>query len=257
MTVWEEPVEVPSPRAGSPDAPEVLMALREADLRMVGYLSNASNHTLYCDLGDTGMAAVYKPRAGERPLWDFPSGTLCQREVAAYVVSEALGWGLVPPTLLRAGPAGDGSVQLFIPHDPRRHYFALVEERRHHPALARIALFDLLINNTDRKGSHVLLGEADERLYGIDHGLTFHPQPKLRTVIWELGGTRIASGWRSDLEHLARILIDDTHPVTGQLCELLSAQEVAILGSRAARLQTLEALPGLPDDRRSYPWPPL
>ncbi|MPZ86789.1 MAG: SCO1664 family protein [Nitriliruptorales bacterium] len=257
MTAHEDAVEVPRPRAGRPEDPAVLTALRQADLRPIGYLTNASNHTLYCELGDSGLAAVYKPQSGERPLWDFPLGSLCRREVAAYVVSEALGWALVPPTVLREGPVGMGSAQLFVPHDPRLHYFALVEDRRHHPTLARMALFDLLVNNTDRKGSHVLLGEEDGRLYGIDHGLTFHPQPKLRTVIWELAGMRVDPRCRTDLGHLAETLTGDAGPVTGELCELLSAQEVARCAARAARLRTIRALPEATEDSRSYPWPPL
>lgn len=240
--------------------PEHAQALLETgELVPIGYLANASNSTFYCEVGgaDSGVAAVYKPRAGERPLWDFPSGTLCQREVAARVVSEALGWHLVPPTILRDGPMGVGSVQLFVPHDPREHYFELVEDARYHPELALIVLFDLLVNNTDRKGSHVLLGEQDGRLHGIDHGVTFHPQPKLRTVIWELGGRRVDDGPRRDLARVAEALATTGGPLTAELCELLSAREVAITAARAEALTTIRALPKLPRDRRPYPWPPL
>lgn len=254
-----EPGEV-VPAPVTPVAPaDPLALLRQADLQPVGYLANASNSTFYCEVDgpDSGVAAVYKPQAGERPLWDFPSGTLCRREVAAYVVSSAVGWDLVPPTVLRDGPMGLGSVQLFIPHDPRRHYFVLVEQERYHRELALFVLFDLLVNNTDRKGSHVLLGEADGRLHGIDHGVTFHTQPKLRTVIWDLGGRRVEAPIRADLARIAEELATDGGSLTTQLCELLSAREVAATTQRAEALIRLKSLPRVPSDRRPYPWPPL
>ncbi len=233
--------------------------LRTAELVPIGYLRSASNHTLYCEVGgpDSGVAAVYKPRAGERPLWDFPSGTLCRREVAADVVSRFLGWDLVPPTVLRDGPLGLGSVQLFVPHDPSQHYFTLVEDEAHHPALARMALFDMVTNNTDRKGGHVLLADADGRLWGIDHGVTFHVQPKLRTVIWDLGGTPVDPAWSDDLCRLAAAVGTAGDPLTAQLADLLSAEELALLAVRAERFATLRTLPTIPEDRRPYPWPPI
>lgn len=236
-----------------------LQALTEGELRPRGFLANASNHTLLCQVGaaEDGMHAVYKPSSGERPLWDFPTGTLCRREVAAYVVSRALGWDLVPPTVLRDGPLGLGSVQLFIPHDPRLHYFALVQEERFHRELARMAVFDLLTNNTDRKGSHVLLNEDDNRLYGIDHGVTFHPQPKLRTVIWELGGTPLQDGWRRDLSRLAEHLRAEGSPLFQELCSLLSTREIAVTAARAEALSHTRTLPDIEEEQRPYPWPPL
>ncbi len=239
------------------DAPMTMLA--EAELGLVGYLAGASNSTFYCEVGgsDSGVAAVYKPRAGEQPLWDFPGGTLCRREVAAYVVSQALGWNLVPPTVLRDGPMGVGSAQLFVPHDPRQHYFVLVEEERYHPELALMVLLDLLINNTDRKGSHVLLGDEDGRLHGIDHGVTFHPQAKLRTVIWDLGGRRVEPAVREDLRRVAEALSTTNGELTAQLCDLLSSREVAVTAARAEALTRIKALPTAPMDRRPYPWPPL
>jgi uncharacterized repeat protein (TIGR03843 family) len=249
---------VPAPVSPAAVA-DPLALLAEADLQPVGYLANASNSTFYCEVdgAHSGVAAVYKPQAGERPLWDFPSGTLCRREVAAYVVSRALGWDLVPPTVLRNGPLGLGSVQLFVPHDPRRHYFVLVDDERYHRELALFVLYDLLVNNTDRKGSHVLLGEADGRLHGIDHGVTFHVQPKLRTVIWDLGGRKVDASARSDAARVAEELNTDGAPLTIQLCELLTAAEVAVTAQRAEALTRLRSLPRVPTDRRPYPWPPL
>lgn len=231
--------------------------LESAPLTVRGRIANASNRTLLVTAqGDAGeVAAIYKPRSGERPLWDFPDGTLCQREVAAAVVSDLLGWGVVPPTVLRNGPLGEGSVQLFVPHDPRRHYFVLVDDEHHHPALARLAVFDLLTNNADRKASHVLLGR-DGRVVGCDHGLCFHPEPKLRTVIWELGGHPIPAAWREDLRRLATLLTDDDDEAA-PLRALLAAHEVAALVERAATLASLPALPDVDEDLRPYPWPPL
>lgn len=237
---------------------DTLALLAGAELRALGLLARASNHTLLVQVGDpgAGVHAVYKPRSGERPLWDFPRGTLCQREAAAYVVSAFLGWGLVPPTVLRDGPMGPGSLQLFVPHDPRRHYFALVEEPGHRRQLARLATFDLLLNNADRKASHVMLGD-DGRIRGCDHGLTFHALPKLRTVVWELGGTPVEAAWRADLARLGDALGESGHDLRRALGELLSAREVEALQRRAARLQATRALPVVDGHLRAYPWPPL
>lgn len=236
----------------------VLPLLLEAPLTLLGFVAEASNHTLLAQVGDPddGVRAIYKPRAGERPLWDFPTGTLCSREVAAYEVSAFLGWRIVPPTVLRDGPMGVGSVQLFVPHDPAAHYFALIEDPATHPALARMAVFDLLVNNADRKGSHVLRGE-DGHLWGVDHGLTFHIETKLRTVIWDLGGTRIEPGWREGLTRLEKALRDDTEPIGRRLAQLLSPPEVDALALRAGALARASELPLIEARRRPYPWPPL
>lgn len=235
-----------------------LAALARQALVVQGRLAGASNHTLLVQVGasDEQRLAVYKPRSGERPLWDFPRGTLCDREVAAYVVSEALGWGLVPPTVLRDdAPSGPGAVQRFVPHDPERHYFALVDEGGHERRLAQMALFDVLINNADRKASHVMAA-GDGRLLGIDHGLTFHTEPKLRTVIWDLGGYDVEAAWREDLARLADDVAGDGD-VRRRLAELLTGEELAVLAERAAALAELTTLPALPPQRRPYPWPPL
>jgi hypothetical protein len=239
------------------DRETLIATLAEDELTARGFLAEASNHTLLVQVGERtqGIHAVYKPREGERPLWDFPSGTLCQREAAAFVVSEHLGWDIVPPTVLRDGPMGPGSVQLFIPHDPEQHYFHLVQDPALHAVLAQLAVFDLLVNNADRKGSHVLRGDEGE-VFGIDHGLTFHREPKLRTVIWELGGAPIEPAWRDALRRLAGDL-DTDEDVRRQLEALLSIQEVEMLCARAAALAGEEALPDVDERRRPYPWPPL
>jgi uncharacterized repeat protein (TIGR03843 family) len=246
-------------------ADTILERLTTGVLKARGFLANASNHTLLAQVGPRswGMHAVYKPRRGERPLWDFPTGTLCQREVAAWAVSEFLGWGIVPPTVLRDGPLGEGSAQLFVPHDPRVHYFTLVEEAQDGQRggwplreLARFATFDLLVNNADRKGSHILVGE-DGCLYGIDHGVCFHVQTKLRTVIWDLGAAKIDPAWREDIRRLAQALCDPDSDVSERLFGLLAPSEVSVLKTRAEVLAGLERLPELAEHRRPYPWPPL
>lgn len=230
--------------------------LRCAELAVVGVLAGASNHTLLVRMDGDDAFGVYKPRRGERPLWDFPPGTLYRREVAAYVVSELLGWGLVPPTVARDGPLGVGSVQQFVVHDPREHYFTLVEDGHRHPRLAQLATFDLLVNNADRKGGHVLRMTEADRVVGIDHGLTFHVQPKLRTVIWDLGGAAIAQRWRKDLARLGAALAEGDDTVA-ELHELLANDEIVVLRRRAELLASSETLPDLAPDRRPYPWPPL
>jgi uncharacterized repeat protein (TIGR03843 family) len=245
--------------AGQGAGAQVPDLLATAPLRPRGFLANASNHTLLVQVGDAalGVHAVYKPRAGARPLWDFAPGTLSQRDVAAFVVSEALGWELVPPTVLRAdAPMGAGSVQLFVPHDPAEHYFVLVEDASTHAGLVRLAVFDLLTNNADRKASHVLRTD-DGWLYGCDHGLTFHAEPKVRTVIWDFEGAVIAEEVRRDLGRLAAELCDPEAAVRAALDDLLSPEELAALARRAEMLQGLRALPRIDADRRPYPWPPL
>lgn len=235
-----------------------LDALSSQPLTPRGFLADASNHTLLVQVGSSvdERFAVYKPRAGERPLWDFPRGTLCQREVAAYLVDAALGWEIVPPTVWRDdAPHGPGAVQRFVPHDPDRHYFVLLEEGGHERRLAQVAVFDLLINNADRKGGHLVMAD-DGRIFGIDHGLTFHVQPKLRTVVWDLGAHEVDAAWRDDVRRLAAGVADGG-PVRRRLAELLSEEELAALAERAAAVAELSALPQLPPGRRPYPFPPL
>jgi uncharacterized repeat protein (TIGR03843 family) len=190
--------------------------------------------------------AIYKPRSGERPLWDFPPG-LDRRETAAFELSEALGWGIVPPTVLRdEAPLGPGSVQSFVEHDPEQHHFTLVEDERFHDQLRSIAVFDLLANNTDRKSGHCLL-DRDGHVFGIDHGLCFSAEFKLRTVIWEFGGEPIADEL---LEDVQRVITD----VPVELCDLLSATELDALTQRGRWIVRNAELPT--DDRgHRYPWP--
>ncbi len=167
---------------------EALALLRNGTLSIEGRLTDASNATLYCGVCLDGVeaACVYKPVAGERPLWDFPDGSLAEREVAAYEVSAATGWRIVPPTLYRDGPLGPGMVQLWIDVDESVDVLALVRRGRSEQ-LRRMAVLDAVINNADRKGGHIL-PTAGGHIHGVDHGVTFHAEPKLRTLLWQWAG---------------------------------------------------------------------
>ncbi|HEX6400845.1 MAG TPA: SCO1664 family protein [Actinomycetota bacterium] len=229
-------------------------ALLSGELEVLGLLPNASNGTFLARarLGDDETLAVYKPRAGEAPLWDFPDGTLGSREVAAYVVARSLGWPLVPPTVLRDGPYGVGSVQRFVRFDPDEHYFTLLD--RFPDEFVRIAAFDLVVNNADRKAGHCLLGE-DGRIHVIDHGVCFSPESKLRTVIWDLAGEPIPTDLRRDVRRLA--LDARSGPVRDELSALLAEDEVEALVERAGETAALDRLPQPDTDRRPFPWPPI
>jgi uncharacterized repeat protein (TIGR03843 family) len=233
-------------------APEALEVLRHGEIEVLGRLAWSSNTTLLVTVRADGveMPAVYKPRRGERPLWDFPDGSLCEREVATYELSAALDWSIVPETVLRDGPHGDGMVQRFVEHDPDEHYFALVEE--HHEMLRLFAVFDVLANNADRKGGHVLRSLRTGALLGIDHGLTFHAQWKLRTVIWDFGGERIEP-WMADA--ICRFVTDLEGSLAATFEPLLSRFELESLRARARELVREGKLPTPEPGYHSVPWP--
>jgi uncharacterized repeat protein (TIGR03843 family) len=238
---------------GAPVSEERARALlADGALELLGRIPWASNATLLAKLSHEGLEglAVYKPVRGERPLWDFPNGTLYRREVAAYLVSEQLGWRLVPPTLARDGPLGVGSVQLFVDAHPEVTAFELLAAGD--ATLPLVAAFDVVTNNADRKAGHCLAGRDDERVWAIDHGLCFHVQPKLRTVLWDLAGTELDPGVLADLEALAAAAAGG--PLGGRLCELLHPDEVAALARRARALVRAGRLPA-PRGDRAYPWP--
>ncbi|HVN52587.1 MAG TPA: SCO1664 family protein [Acidimicrobiales bacterium] len=223
--------------------------LLRGDLEIKGRMPWSSNGTYLASVQLDGeeVVAVYKPRRGERPLWDFPDG-LCKREVAAYELSEALGWGLVPLTVLRSeGPLGEGSLQQFVPADFEQHYFTLYEDEAHHDRLRRICAFDLLANNTDRKSGHCLLGE-DGRIYAIDNGLSFHAEFKLRTVIWEFGGQPVPAPILQDVA----CLVDEG--LTPPLVALLDPVERDAVLTRARALLRDGCFP-VDHSGRRYPWP--
>jgi uncharacterized repeat protein (TIGR03843 family) len=230
--------------AGSPP-PDLLV---DGEVRIKGRLPDSSNATLLVELalGDETALAVYKPLRGERPLWDFPRG-LYRREIAAYELSRALGWELVPRTVAREGPLGPGSIQQFVHADFEQHYFTLVEGAAHREALRAICAFDLLANNADRKSGHCLLG-PEGRVWAIDNGLCFHAEPKLRTVIWDFGGEPLGAPLIAALRRfLAR-------PLPGGVAEWLEPDEQEALRARAEALLRAARFPE-PRGGRSYPWP--
>jgi hypothetical protein len=234
--------------------PAVPRSLASGTLEILGRLPNASNHTFLVrtSLDGTEGLAVYKPRRGEQPLWDFPDGTLCAREVAAYVVARALGWPSVPPTVLRDGPLGVGSVQAYVPADPEEHSFTLLE--RFPEDFRRIAVYDLVVNNADRKAGHCLLGE-DGGIHVVDHGVCFSEEPKLRTVIWDFAGEPIDEALRADVDRLARELEDGA--VRAELANLLEQVEIEALHRRAVAVAGVDRFPEPALDRRPFPWPPI
>ncbi len=228
---------------------QLLELLREGPLTPVGRIPWSSNYTLlgYIADGPQQVAVIYKPKRGERPLWDFPCGTLARRETAAYLVSRALRWNLVPPTVLRRGPYGVGSVQLFADADQDAHFFTFQHDPAFRRVLQALALFDVICNNADRKAGHCLaLGPG--RIVAIDQGLCFHVERKLRTVIWNFAGQRIPAALHADLHALEQMLDDEESALTVGLLELLELDEVA--GTR-------RRLADPPEDRRAYPWPPV
>ena len=248
------------PEAG-PTLEEAAGLLATRELIVEGRLPWSSNLTFLVSLEGTDngqddgqddgrglVQAVYKPHQGEQSLWDFPDG-LYRREVAAYRLSEALGWGLVPPTVVREdAPFGAGSVQLFIDSDYERHYFTLFEDGGREAELLAFCAFDVVANNADRKSGHVLVA-ADERLWVIDHGLCFHVLNKLRTVIWDFAGEELPTRIINDLDRLV------AQGPPGELSELLSEREAEAMVDRAARLVAAGALPEPEGDRPPYPWP--
>ena len=261
--------------------PKALDLLTRGELTVRGQVREASNAVLFCSVAHEGeeAACVYKPVAGERPLWDFPDGTLAQREVAAFELSEATGWGLVPPTVLRDGPYGEGMVQLWVEADPSAALLALVDDEEagegwkavgpaqvaedrtallvhaDTPQLRRLAVLDAVINNGDRKGGH-LLPTPDGRLYGIDHGVTFHVDDKLRTLLWGWAGEELTQEAVTVLAALEADLAPGT-PLAERLGALLTAAEVDALRARVTRLRATGRHPVPSGEWPSIPWPPV
>ncbi|MFF3752697.1 SCO1664 family protein [Streptomyces sp. NPDC002018] len=275
---------MPAPERIPPRSVTVVDLLTKGELTVRGRIRDASNAVLYCSVSYEGMEAhcVYKPVAGERPLWDFPDGTLAQREVAAYEVSEATGWSLVPPTVLRDGPHGQGMCQLWIEpeaEDAARPLLALVEDEEagdgwkavglaevgegrtallvhaDDERLRRLAVLDAVINNGDRKGGH-LLPAPEGRLYAIDHGVTFHADDKLRTLLW---------GWAGDaltpeaLDVLARLedALAESAPLATRLAELITPAETEALRARVRELRRTGRHPEPSGQWPAIPWPPV
>ena len=261
--------------------PVDVTALTREPLQIVGRIMPASNHTFLAQLGEDGIRCVYKPSSGERPLWDFTDGTLANREYAAWVVSDHLGWDVVPPTVLRDGPAGPGMVQLWmdsdedvapvdiVPEGPvptgflhvldangsRDEPVMLVHEDS--PPLRRMAVFDIVTNNTDRKGGHVLPMVGGHR-HGVDHGVCFHTDDKLRTVLWGWAGQRLGPGEVDGVERVLDGLRDGPGDgLRDRLEDLLTVAEVEAVRRRCERLLRTCSFPGSPGGWPSIPWPPF
>ncbi|MCX5148626.1 MULTISPECIES: SCO1664 family protein [unclassified Streptomyces] len=285
------PERLPAPGVTVTGELEELLA--KGELTVVGRIREASNAVLLCTVtyGDASADCVYKPVKGERPLWDFPDGNLAQREVAAYLVSEAMGWGLVPPTVLRDGPYGEGMVQQWIESAPAEDgpqdaaesdesgLLALVEGEEagegwkpvaladvgegrtallvhaDDPRLRRLAVLDAVINNGDRKGGH-LLPAPDGRLYGIDHGVTFHREDKLRTLLWGWAGEPLTDEAREVLAALAARLAEG-EPLATRLAELITPVELAAVRARVAHLLRTGVHPQPSGQWPAIPWPPV
>ncbi|MFE7513595.1 SCO1664 family protein [Streptomyces sp. NPDC057540] len=275
------PERIPPRSMTSPESARDTELLARGELTVRGRVREASNAVLYCSVAHEGReaACVYKPVAGEQPLWDFPDGTLAQREVAAYEISEATGWGLVPPTVLRDGPYGEGMVQLWIEADPAARLLALTEDEEagegwkavgpaqidedrtallvhaDTPELRRLAVLDAVINNGDRKGGH-LLPAPGGRLYGIDHGVTFHVDDKLRTLLWGWAGEELPAEAAAVLTSLGRSLAPG-EPLATRLAELLTGAEVAAVRARVEALLATGRHPEPSGQWPSIPWPPV
>jgi uncharacterized repeat protein (TIGR03843 family) len=220
-----------------------------------GLMPWSSNYTFLVTVchDDLEALAIYKPSRGERPLWDFPDGTLALREVAAFHVSRALSWDFIPPTVLREGFLGTGAVQLFVEADPEEHYFTLRDE--HVPVFQRLAAFDYIINNADRKGGHCLKGK-DGHIWTIDHGLTFHQEHKLRTVIWDFAGQPIPDDILEDLDRLRQTLNQPSSPLASELRLLINDRETKMFRHRLDRIIAAGTFPQ-PGAGRNVPYPPI
>lgn len=231
------------------DGPDPETIITEGTIELIGRMPWSSNATFLAEASVDGHSTrvIYKPHIGERPLWDFPDG-LYRREIAAYELSRSLGWEIVPFTVVRDdAPHGTGSVQRFIDADFEQHYFTMLEDSSTHWQLARMAVFDLLCNNTDRKGGHCLL-DADGHIWGIDNGLSFHAEFKLRTVIWDFGGEPIDAELLDDLQTLVDGGLDE------RVSALLGTFEQDAVLTRARALLREGVLP-VDETGHRYPWP--
>jgi len=234
-----------------------LVALETGSLEVCGQFTFSSNYTFLAEVNYQGqiIKTVYKPSKGEMPLWDFPRYSLAHREVAAFIVCRALHWDFIPPTVFRKGSKafGKGALQLYVDHDPNYHYFTFSEDDKQR--LRPIVLFDLLANNADRKGGHLLM-DKQGKLWAIDHGLCFHEQDKLRTVIWDFCGEAIPPDLLDDISRFALQLIED-NSLVDLLGQHIARNEIKAMLSRIRRLNYERVYPCPPQDRRAYPWPPV
>jgi hypothetical protein len=245
------------PSVNGEQLPDILeAALRQGEVELTGRFMFGSNYTFLVTVHYEGeeIPAVYKPSRGEQPLWDFPESTLAAREVAAYIVSRALGFNFVPYTVLRDDipTYGAGSLQQYIEHDPEYHYFSFSpEDKRRLPA---VVLFDVLVNNADRKGSHILIEKETRKLWAIDHGLCFHEEDKLRTVLWDFAGEAVPAKLLASVGSLPALLEAE---LGAELTPYLAPGEIDTLASRARQLVASGIFPSPPRDRRAFPYPPI
>ena len=230
------------------DDPLVCEIIRKGEIVACELAPIGSNYTflVQLQLGDHTNLGIYKPRDGESPLWDFPRGTLYKREYAAYLLSQILGWDFIPFTIIRDGPYGVGTVQRFVEHDPKQNYYALTGDTA--DQLKTVACFDLVANSTDRKPTHLIL-DGDGKLWSIDHGLTFHADTKIRTVIWDFSGESIPQRLLSDVRCLGDQLQSPEGRVD-ELLELLHPEEVTAFERRIKWVLTEGVYPGLPGHYR-------
>ena len=242
------------------DRATTLDVLRDGEIEVIGRIVGSSNNAMLVTVTRVCpdpepiqiLRAVYKPILGERPLNDFPDGTLARREVAAWHVSEASGWGIVPPTVLRDGPFGEGMVQLFVEADPSVDVVAMILEDD--PRLRRMAVLDAVMNNTDRKGGHILAVDGGRQIHGVDHGVCFSAVPKLRTVLWGWRGRPLAP---DELEGLDRIREALEGPLGGALRGLVSRTEVKATVRRTDALRSAGTFPFPSPTWPAVPWPPF
>jgi len=250
-----EPSDSAEPSSQRVALDRILHLLAHGEMELQGQFPWSSNYTFLVMVreADLQAMAVYKPSAGEAPLWDFDADTLCRREVAAYVLAQHLGWPSIPPVVLRDGPHGPGSTQLYIGADYEEHFFTLRDELRHVPDLRHVALYDYVTNNADRKGGHLLL-DTEGQVWAIDHGLTFHTDYKLRTVIWDYAGEAIPDCDLADLAALRAQLVEEPSLVEA-MRGLLAEDEVQALVERLDHLLDEGCYPLPADDWRNVPYP--
>ena len=229
-------------------------------IELIGLVTWGSNYTFLSEMisatadgEEDRFEVIYKPEKGERPLWDFPAGTLYKRERSAFLLDRLLGFDLVPPTVVGEGPHGVGSVQLFIAHDPEAHYFTF--HKQYGEIMAQVSVLDFIINNADRKGGHLLCDEGG-RVWAIDNGLSFHEAYKMRTVVWDFSGEAISAEIITAITTLRQKLIDADNVGSAELQTLLSPAEFDAILTRIDTLLTTRTFPE-PQSDRPYPWPPV
>lgn len=236
---------------------EVLDILQHGEVEAEhGMMRWSSNYTFLLSINHNqkSVMSVYKPQKGERPLWDFPDGMLCKREVASFITSQQLGWQIVPPTVLRHGPHGLGSMQFFVDHDPEMNYFEFGDDKI--PQMRRICAFDILVNNADRKGGHCLV-DNQGHVWGIDHGITFNSSPKLRTVVWDFAGEAIEPSLLNDVEQLCAAVENPKAPYRQALNDLLTEREIHAFQHRIQNMLKTRKYPQPGPGGPNYPWPPV